>query len=460
MQEMSEQKILIIDDNEDDRLLYRRTLKKNGDGKYNIIETDEGEEGLRFASTEQPDCILLDYSMPGRNGLEVLKDLRQQNPFVPVVMLTGQGNETVAVNAMQQGAQNYITKSTINSESLTQAIRTAIENCALQKRIEEQRQSLEIFTHALAHDLKEPVRTIRSFVDLVSRHVEIKGKAEEYFKFISDAADRMAALIDTVYFYTRLDGSEPQIATEVCDVNQALEDAKGNLTELIRERKALITCDSLPQIRANRMQMIQMLQNLISNAIQHSEGHPVIHLSGVRQDRQWTLSIKDNGPGISPDFGDKIFEPFRRSSKQAKGLGLGLAICKKIMEHHKGRIWYESKPGGGTIFFLSFPDAAGMPVGEKANASQAPINGTKTAMQDKPLANLLLVEDNKADLELARIMLMEDAKLQCNLLVATDGYEALDILHGKKHQTEPIDLILLDINMPKMDGFELLEKMR
>ena len=100
--------------------------------------------------------MLLDYSLPGRNGVEVLKRIRAKHPFVPVVMLTGQGNENVAVTAMQEGAQNYIAKSAITPESLEHVIRMAIEHCTMEKRIHEQRGSLEIFTRALAHDLKEP----------------------------------------------------------------------------------------------------------------------------------------------------------------------------------------------------------------------------------------------------------------------------------------------------------------
>src|SRR5438105_1909037 len=101
-------RILIIDDSEDDRLLYRRTLQKSTDATYGISEANEGEEGLKRIQEASPACVLLDYSLPGRNGIEVLKRIRSKHPFIPVVMLTGQGNENVAVAAMQQGAQNYI----------------------------------------------------------------------------------------------------------------------------------------------------------------------------------------------------------------------------------------------------------------------------------------------------------------------------------------------------------------
>ena len=200
-------RVLIIDDSEDDRILYRRALRKAPDIAYDIVEADNGDRGWRLIEETAPACVLLDYSLPGHNGIEVLKRLRVHHPFVPVVMLTGQGNEAVAVAAMREGAQDYIVKSTITPDAIQRAIRVAIDHCAMEKRIGEQRDSLEIFTRALAHDLKEPIRTIKSFLDLlVTRQERLPTKAQDYFKYISNAADRMAALIDAVYSYTRLDG--------------------------------------------------------------------------------------------------------------------------------------------------------------------------------------------------------------------------------------------------------------
>src|SRR5580692_12706844 len=121
--------ILVIDDSEDDREFYRRTLKKSEDAVYDIVEAGSGEQGLARLAEALPACVLLDYSLPGRNGVEVLKRLRAEHPFVPVVMLTGQGNETVAVTAMQEGAQNYISKATITPETLAHTIQIAIQHC-------------------------------------------------------------------------------------------------------------------------------------------------------------------------------------------------------------------------------------------------------------------------------------------------------------------------------------------
>ena len=146
-------KILIIDDSPDDQLIYRRALSKATDAQYDLIEAEDGERGLARVESEAPDCVLLDYSLPGRNGIEVLKRLRARHPFVPVAMLTGQGNETVAVAAMHEGAQNYISKSAITPESIQRVIRVSIDHCSMQKRIHEQRASLESANRSLEAEI-------------------------------------------------------------------------------------------------------------------------------------------------------------------------------------------------------------------------------------------------------------------------------------------------------------------
>jgi len=451
-------KILIIDDSEDDRLLYRRALQKNAAGNFILCESDDGEKGLKMLQSAPPSCILLDYSLPGRNGIEILKRIRASYPFIPVVMLTGQGNENVAVAAMQEGAQNYISKSTITPETLEHVIRMAIDHCMMQKRIHEQRTSLEVFTRALAHDLKEPVRTIRSFTELLGQQENFSDKAHMYFNHIQNAADRMYMLIDTVFLYTRLD-DPGQMAREVCDGGRVMGEVKENIAQLIHERNAVITFISLPRVYASRIQLIQLFQNLACNAINHSDGPVRIEVSASEQEDCQLFCVKDNGPGIEEPYLNKIFEPFRRlAHHEPQGAGLGLAICRKIVESHGGKIWCESKPGEGAAFFFTLPKA--LPV-EKASSHIAVSEVAHSAQgNDSPLANVLLVDDSRADVEMTRFRLIERSGLHCNFMVAHDAEEALATLRTRVAQQPQIDLMLVDINMPEMDGFELLEQMR
>lgn len=453
--------ILIIDDSEDDRLLYRRALQKSTGDTYDIIEADDGDRGLDMIGEHPPTCVLLDYSLPGRNGIEVLKRIRVKHAFVPVVMLTGQGNEAIAVTAMQEGAQNYIAKNNITPDAIQRVIRVAIEHCALEKRIHEQRTSLEIFTRALAHDLKEPVRTIRSFLDLLVTRETFSSKGQGYFDYIRKAADRMGTLIDTVYFYTRLDGPPQQLAKEACDVAGVLEEAKENIGQLIKERQATITSDPLPKINVNHMQLLQVLQNLLCNAIRHGGDHPKVHVHASEVEGQWLFRVSDDGPGIDEPYRVKLFQPFKRGNHhKGQGLGLGLAICKKIVESHGGKIWYEPGIDAGATFLFTLPKDMPKQPRVKHGAAQQPLPKKPADGYEKPLANILLVEDNEADIELTRILLIEQPPLKCNFLVAHDAYEALTMLRAETQKTGAIDLMLLDINMPGMDGFDLLEQIR
>jgi signal transduction histidine kinase len=452
---MSERtKILVIDDSEDDRLLYRRCLQKSVGARYQVSEASHGEEGLACIENDEFACVLLDYSLPGRNGVEILKRIRTRHSFVPVVMLTGQGSEKVAVAAMQEGAQNYISKGSITPETLEHVIQVAIQYCAMQKRIADQRESLEIFTRALAHDLKEPVRTIRSLLELMNTEVSFSGKSAAHYQSVQHAAKRMTSLIDTVYYYTRLDGAEKSDC-DICDANQLIEEVKENIDRLIHERQAVVDCHRLPSIFVNRTQAMQVFQNLICNAIQHGASAPHISVSAEETSDSWIFCVNDNGPGISQGDVEKLFKPFKRLSRHdAQGLGLGLAICKRIVELYGGRIWCESTSGKGAAFKFSVPKAAPLaaPAVSAQSLSLAQSDGDG---RSNPLATLLLVDDNDIDIELAQILLIERHRLQCKVIIARDGREALARLREM-----PVDLMLLDINMPRMDGFELLEQMR
>lgn len=453
-------KILIIDDNEDDRLVYRRSLQKLTDKHYNIIETENGEEGLGHIASEQPACVLLDYSLPKYNGIRILENIRSSYPFVPVIMLTGQGNEKVAVEAMQKGAQNYIAKSNITPEVLDHVIRLAIENCMLQKRINEQHASLEVFTHALAHDLREPVRTIRSFAELIIQSNTFSEKTSGYFQHIKSAAERMHMLIETVFLYTRLEDPR-KMEREICNASMVLQEAQENLNQLIREHSAIVYYGVLPEVYANRTQLLQIFQNLISNAIHHNNKAVTITIGVEEQQDTWQFSVGDNGVGIDSANFHKIFEPFKRLKQQEEeqGAGLGLAICKKIIESHGGKIWCESKPDAGITFFFTLPKAipGNLKISPPVVAS-SPIINTIPSPSGR-LANVLMVDDRRADIEIAQFRIIERPGLKCNFLTAHNGEEALELLKNPISTSLPIDLMLIDINMPEMDGFELLEHM-
>jgi signal transduction histidine kinase len=402
----------------------------------------------------EPSCVLLDYSLPGRNGLEVLKRIRATNPHLPVVMLTGQGNEDVAVQSMKDGAQDYIIKAAITPESLGRIVRTAIETCALQKRVRDQRLTVELFNHALAHDLREPVRTIRAFAAMICDGELGDQQRDAYMRLIRDAGDRMALLIDSVSTYAQLAGEDTP-DREVFSLDEATSDAAANLSALFSERGATVSIGSLPFVTANRVQITQTLQNLMSNAVSHSTGPVQIGIQADAEGASVRVVVRDNGPGIAPEYQRQIFEPFRRLNRDDNHSGLGLAIVQKIVEAHGGKIVCDSAIGEGSSFHFTLPGALAAvdePVVAPPVAMRAPV-------ESATLANVLLVDDREGDIELARIFITAPLGMRCNFLVAHDGEEGLAMIREHGAKNDPVDFVLLDINMPVMNGFQMLEAM-
>lgn len=324
-------------------------------------------------------------------------------------------------------------------------------------RIQEQRDTLEVFTRALAHDLKEPVRTMRSFSRLALETDRRSDEGERYLQFVESAAQQMHLLVETALGYMQLDDPAGANA-EPCAMAQVFDAARNNLAQLIQERGATIECSSLPVVRADRAHLIQVLQNLIVNAIHHNDRAVTVHVEATERPADWLITVRDNGVGIPPEHARRIFEPFKRLTTRRDSAGFGLAICEKIIARSGGAIWCEPNVGAGATLCFTLPRASNAPaVSPPAPLAPSAPREPASAIEagDDWLARLLLVDDRPDDLTLSRIMLSRDAALQCRLLTAQSGEEALSIL-----QREPIDLMLLDINMPGLDGFDVLERMR
>jgi PAS domain S-box-containing protein len=232
----------------------------------------------------------------------------------------------------------------------------------LKEKAEELRRSneeLRRFAYIASHDLKEPLRTISLFAGLLEREASSKLDEKEngYLRYILEGSERMQNLIKDLLEYSRVE-TRGKDFTKV-DMNDAVSRALLALESSIDESHAEIVTEELPTINGDQTQMVQLMQNIIGNAIkfQRPDESPKVKISAITFGNEFVFTVKDNGIGIDPMYADKLFQMFQRlhTRDEYEGTGIGLAIAKKIVERHGGRIWFESEPGKGTTFFFTIP---------------------------------------------------------------------------------------------------------
>ncbi|HEY8239877.1 MAG TPA: ATP-binding protein [Kiritimatiellia bacterium] len=237
----------------------------------------------------------------------------------------------------------------------------------LQKTVQELNRSnaeLENFAYIASHDLQEPLRAVSSFVQLLKRKYagKLDADADEYISFAVSGSQRMQTLIQDLLAYSRVGKATKPF--ERVDCNAVMASVLADAAPVMKESGAEITCGKLPAVVGDETQLAQVFQNLVSNALKfRQEGPPRIHVDARRHNGAWQFSVQDNGIGIDAQYFDKIFVIFQRLHGRGtyQGTGIGLAICKKIVERHGGTIWVESEPGKGSTFKFTVPERKDLP---------------------------------------------------------------------------------------------------
>ncbi len=320
--------------------------------------------GDRFPHLEQPKYQLRLQQVFER-GFPAIFSPQLHQAIIPSTLPNEQSRiqqTTVTAVPALQGTGFYALMAAQDVTELTHRIEIYQAELRERKRTEVELQrsneELEQFAYVASHDLREPLRMVTTFTQMLAERYEgkLNEEADQIIRFAVDGASRMERLIHDLLAFSRVGRKEKQF--DLADCQSVLEAALSNLQLLIQESNATIEVRSLPTVSADAAQLTQLFQNLVDNAIKYrSKQPPIVQIGAERQKKQWLFWVKDNGIGISPKHTDRIFMIFQRlhTRQQYSGTGIGLAMCKKIVERHGGRIWVKSEPGQGAIFYFTLP---------------------------------------------------------------------------------------------------------
>ncbi len=273
----------------------------------------------------------------------------------------GRGIEVSLTISPIKDRQGYVVGASTIHHDITQRKRVEMALKRTAQELARSNQDLEQFASVASHDLQEPLRMVSGYLQLIERRYKDKLDADvqEFIGFAVDGATRMSRLVSDLLDYSRINtrGKQPEPVAMESVLARALE----NLQAAIRDSDAAITHDPLPTVQGDASQLVQLLQNLVGNAIKfRAADRPVrVYIAAQKKDDEWVFSVKDEGIGIEPQYAQKIFLIFQRLHSRAEypGTGIGLAVCKKIVERHGGRIWVESRSGQGATFFFTIGHA-------------------------------------------------------------------------------------------------------
>ncbi len=397
--------IIVVEDDVGMNNLVQKVLSRAG---YETIGATSGAEGLKKVADAKNPMVILDYGLPDMNGAKFVEKMTKLDRRVPFLVLTGQGDERVAVDMMKLGAIDYVIKESDFIEYLPQTLAKAMEKVETEKKLEiaEERlrraneelerrvlertkelaatndklkkeiaererverelkrsnEELEQFAYIASHDLREPIRKVCAFSRLLES--SLKGKLDadqaENLNYLIDGADRMMRMVDALLSYSRITTRANPI--EEIDLNQTVRNLEAfEVAERLRETGGSIDVpEKLPSVLGDPIQINELMQNLLSNALKfHRDDIPpkIVIGSKKRDDDFVEILVKDNGIGIEEGETEGIFTMFKRAHDRNKyeGSGIGLAICKKIVERHGGEIGVRSNPEGGSTFWFTLP---------------------------------------------------------------------------------------------------------
>jgi sigma-B regulation protein RsbU (phosphoserine phosphatase) len=362
--------VLLIEDNPGDADLVRlRLVEGQSDVKVNCV--NRLSDGLASLTRETPTLVLLDLNLPDSHGAETFRRVMEHAPTVPVVVLSGQDDEALAMKAVHHGVQDYLVKGNISSKNLERAIRYAVERQGLLRALEiSQKQQLDFknrFLSHVSHELRTPLTCIHQYVTLLLDGLAgaMAPEQSDHLKTVLKSVNQLHAMIRDLLEATRAESGKLRVEPRCIALGELVQQAVAMLRPTADEKRVGLEIgldQRLPLVLADPDRVLEVLINLIDNAIKFTsaEGSVMVQASIVEADPGYVyISITDTGRGISPEAKALIFERLYQDpdsvDNNRSGLGLGLFICREIVRLHEGRIWVSSELGQGSTFSFTLP---------------------------------------------------------------------------------------------------------
>jgi len=383
-------KILLVDDRPENLLALEGLLRLHG---REILTASSGIAALEMLIHHRVALALLDVQMPDMNGIELAELMRasEDTRAIPIIFVTaGVQDCAIQFRGFDAGAVDFLFKP-LNERVVRSKVKVFLELDQQKRLLEHQVASLETaraelersrnllatsnrelerFAYVASHDMKEPLRMIGSYLSLLQRRfaASLEPDAKQYIEAAAGGAKRLQGLIDSLIRLSKVGHGATEITQ--CDVREIVNEVLLDLVAVIGERSASVIVGDLPTVPCDRAQFRQLFQNFIGNALKFTRNNrPEIVVGVEASDNGWIFCVQDNGIGIPDADRERLFEPFARGHSRSEfaGDGIGLSICKTIVEKHGGRLWLESKEGEGSSFFFSLPATQGTNVPESFN---------------------------------------------------------------------------------------------
>lgn len=352
-------KVLLIEDNPGDARLIKEMLTEAGNISFDLEWKERLSTGLERLAREGIDVVLLDLMLPDSRGSLTFDMMLSRAPQVPIVVMSGIDDETLATSAVQKGAQDYLIKGQVESNLLVRSIRYAIARKHAEEvlkkyavKLEEANRLKDLFTDIMRHDLLNPASIIKTVTELKLEETGDEGLRQALL-MIGRNADKLIDMIRSASMYARLESAE-KLDRQTLDLNEVFRASIDSFRPEMEKKNMKL--EYLPEGKYPALVnplMENVFSNLISNAVKYSPQGRKIEINILNENRHYRIYVKDWGYGIKDEDKDKLFTRFQRVDKKGvRGTGLGLAIVRRIVELHGGRVWVEDNPEGGSIFYV------------------------------------------------------------------------------------------------------------